>query len=535
MSHHHDRRTFLRQVAALTPLTSTAALGLNFSVITQAAAQSVSSGYKALVCINLSGGNDAFNTVLATDSSSWTAYTVQRKPPSGTSIALMPAGTPADVAASGSTPERLGGVLPISHAGRTIHAGRSFAMHPALAQVQQMYQAGRVAVLANVGPLTRPTTKADWSSATSSKPPKLFSHNDQQSVWLSFKPEGSAQGWGGLMGDTLMAMNGTGHSASDTQLIQRLFTSITPSSMSVWLAGRSVTPYQTASTHIAQLGGSSGTIYGSARLQAGVAAIMGKLGDNGQPTVAARNLFAADRQAVTQRALQAGALMGNQLSALGQGPWSTTGTTNPYADPLLMYTSPVDGSSKFNPLALQLQMVARIIDTNRGANLGISRQFFMVSLGSFDTHSNQIADHAEKLAQVNHAMAYFDRVLGAMPAGDMRSQVTTFTASEFGRTFTSNGDGTDHGWGGHHLIMGGAVIGTEVYGTFPTYSTANTSGVFSSPDQIQNGVLIPTTSVDQYAYTLGKWMGVSDSNLRAILPNLSQFNSSSYDLGFMRA
>lgn len=534
MSHHHDRRTFLRQAAALTPAAS--ALGLNFSTITQAAAQSVSTGgYKALVCIHLSGGNDAFNTVLATDSSSWSAYTAQRKPASGTSIALMPAGTAPDSAANGSTPERLGGVLPINHAGRAAHAGRTFAMHPALAQVQQMHQAGRVAVLANVGPLTRPTTKADWSSATASKPPKLFSHNDQQSVWLSFKPEGAGQGWGGLMGDTLMSMNGAGHNASDTQLIQRLFTSITPSSMSVWLAGRSVTPYQTASTQIAQLGGSSGTIYGNARLQAGVAAIMGKLDGNGQTTVTARNLFAADRQAVTQRALQAGALMGNQLSPLGQTPWSTSGTTNAYVDPLLMYTSPVDGSSKFNPLALQLQMVARIIDTNRTANLGINRQFFMVSLGTFDTHSNQIGDHAEKLAQVNHAMAYFDRVLGAMPAGNMRSQVTTFTASEFGRTFTSNGDGTDHGWGGHHLIMGGAVVGTEVYGTFPAYSTANTSGVFSSPDQIQNGVLIPTTSVDQYAYTLGKWMGVSDSNLRSILPNLSQFNSSSYDLGFMRA
>ncbi len=536
MSHQHDRRTFLRQAAALTPLGSASALGLNFSAITQAAAQSVSgSGYKALVCINLSGGNDAFNTVLATDSSSWSAYAAQRKPSSGTSIALMPAGTPADGGASGSTPERLGGVLPISHAGRAVHTSRSFAMHPALAQVQQMHQAGRVAVLANVGPLTRPTTKADWSNVTASKPPKLFSHNDQQSVWLSFKPEGSGQGWAGLMGDTLMSMNGAGHSTSDTQLIQRLFTCVTPGVMSVWLAGQSVAPYQTGSTQIAQLGGSTRTIYGSARLQAGVAAILGKLDGGGQPTVTARNLFAADHQTVAQRALQAGTLMGSQFAPLGQAPWSTSGTTNAYVDPLLMYTSPVDGSSKFNALALQLQMVARIIDTNRTASLGINRQFFMVSLGSFDTHSNQIADHAEKLAQVNHAMAYFDRVLGTMPAGDMRSQVTTFTASEFGRTFTSNGDGTDHGWGGHHLIMGGAVVGSEVYGTFPTYSTANTSGVFSSPDQIQNGVLIPTTSVDQYAYTLGKWMGVSDSNLRSILPNLNQFNNSSYDLGFMRA
>jgi uncharacterized protein (DUF1501 family) len=125
--------------------------------------------------------------------------------------------------------------------------------------------------------------------------------------------------------------------------------------------------------------------------------------------------------------------------------------------------------------------------------------------------------------------------MGAMPSGNMRSQVTTFTASEFGRTFTSNGDGTDHGWGGHQFIMGGAVNGTEVYGTFPQYSHADNTGAFSSPDQIQNGVLIPSTSVDQYAYTLGKWMGVSDGTLRGILPNLSQFNSNSYDLGFLGA
>lgn len=535
MSHSHQRRTFLRQAAALAPLASASTIGLNFSAITRAAAQSVpGSSYRALVCIYLSGGNDAFNTVLATDTSSWSAYTTQRQPHDGSpSIALMPAGTTPSPTASGSAPEKLGGVLPISHAGRAVHAGRQFAMHPALTAVQQMHQAGRVAVLANVGPLTRPTTKADWSNAAISKPPKLFSHNDQQSVWLSFKPEGSGQGWAGLMGDTLMGQNGGGHSATDTQLIQKSFTCMTPASMSVWMAGRSVVPYQTSVTQIAQLG-INGTVFGSTRLQSGVAAIMGKLDGNGQTTITPHNLFAADHQAVVQRAMQAGALLGG-LSPLGQGPWSTNGTTNAYVDPLLMYTSPVDGTLKFNQLALQLQMVARLMDTNRAANLGINRQFFMVNLGPFDTHSNQIADHAERLAQLNHAMAYFDGVLGNMPAGDLRSQVTTFTASEFGRTFTSNGDGTDHGWGGHHLIMGGAVIGTEVYGTFPTYSTSDINGNFSSPDQIQNGVLIPTTSVDQYAYTLGKWMGVSDSDLQAILPNLSQFNSSAYDLGFLRA
>jgi uncharacterized protein (DUF1501 family) len=240
-----------------------------------------------------------------------------------------------------------------------------------------------------------------------------------------------------------------------------------------------------------------------------------------------------DHQATVQRALQSSALIGSQLPALGQGPWSTSGITNAYNDPLLKYTSPVDGSTRFNNLAIQLQMVARLIDTNRAASLGIRRQFFMVSIGGFDTHDNQIAAHAEGMAQLNHAMAYFDTVLGNMPAGNLRSQVTTFTASDFGRTFTNNGDGTDHGWGGHHFIMGGAVKGTEVYGTFPQYSTADSQGVFSSPDQIQNGVMLPSTSVDQYAYTLGKWMGVSASDLLSILPNLSQFDSGVRDLGFM--
>ncbi|MBI2732878.1 MAG: DUF1501 domain-containing protein [Aquabacterium sp.] len=534
MTTTRSRRGFLQDAFGFSALGAAAPLGLNLSAVTQAAAQSAGPGYRALVCVFMSGGNDAFNTVLATDTSSWSAYTTQRKPSSGTSIALMPVGTASDSNASGSTPERLGGVLPIGASSRAANAGRTFALHPALAQLQQMHQDGRVAVLANVGPLTRPTTKTDWNSALASKPVKLFSHNDQSSTWQAFKPEGAGEGWAGLMGDVLMGLNGQGRNATDAQLIQRSFTCMTPTSLGVWMAGHSVRPYQSSLTDVAGLG-RTGKIYDSARLQAGVAAVMGKLNTGGSTTVSTNSLFGVDHQAIVQRALQASDMLGSQLAPLGTGPWSTNGATNAWNDPLLQYVSPVSGATRFNQLALQLQMVARLIDTNRRASLGINRQFFMVNLSGFDTHSGQIAGHAEVMAQLNHAMAYFDRVLGAMPAGDMRSQVTTFTASEFGRTFTSNGDGTDHGWGGHHLIMGGAVIGTEVYGTFPTYSTANTSGVFSSPDQIQNGVLIPTTSVDQYAYTLGKWMGVSDSNLRSILPNLSQFNSSSYDLGFMRA
>jgi uncharacterized protein (DUF1501 family) len=214
------------------------------------------------------------------------------------------------------------------------------------------------------------------------------------------------------------------------------------------------------------------------------------------------------------------------------GPWGTSGTASVWTDPLLKYTTTTGGQAT-NTVALQLQMIARIIDANRQGGFGIRRQVFMVNLGSFDTHASQNTEHNERMLQLDHALAYFDSVLGAMPGGDMRSQVTTFTASDFGRSFTNNGDGTDHGWGGHHLIMGGAVQGGEVYGSFPQYSTADANGVFSSPDQLGNGALLPTTSVDQYAYTLGKWMGVTATDLGSILPNLHNFNSSAYDLGFM--
>lgn len=539
-----SRRAFLRHAATYSSMGVAAPLGLNLSAITQAAAQSSgTSGYRAIVCLFMNGGNDAFNTVLPTDTTSWGHYVSQRNPTNSNDGIGLPALGVAGVPGASSVRERLGGVIPIATGSRPSNSGRQFALHPALTQVQALHQAGRLAVLANVGPLLRPTIKSDMSNAAVTKPAKLFSHNDQSSTWQSFKPEGASAGWAGLMGDLLMSGNGSGRNATDAQLIQRSFTCMTPASTSVWLAGRNLQPYQSGSTSVLALGNANGQIYGSQRLLSAVGRIMGQSNGQGATLSTPGNMFVADHQSLVQRAISAYDLIGPSLAPLGVTPWSTNGVTDGAADAMLKYVSPVTGALKFNPLAQQLQMVARLIDTNRRGNLGLTRQFFMVNIGGFDTHNFQNAEHAERMAQINHALAYFDRVLGAMPGGDMRNQVTTFTASEFGRTFTSNGDGTDHGWGGHHFIMGGAVNGAEVYGTFPQYSTANGSGVFSSPDQIQNGVLIPTTSVDQYAYTLGRWMGVSDSALlgsfagdrTAILPNLRQFNSSTYDLGFLRA
>lgn len=524
-----SRRQFLKQAASFSALGAAVPFGLNMGAITRAAAQS-SGGYKALVCVFLSGGNDAFNTVLATDSTSWTHYLKHRRPTDGSApIALMEAGTAPDNSAAAGTPQRQGGVLPIAHANRSVHSGRSFALHPSLVRLQQLYANGNAAVVANIGPLTRPTNKADWGNAAASKPRKLFSHNDQQSTWQCFEPEGALVGWGGQMADQLMSRNGAGRNADDARIIQRLFTCMTPMGSAVWLAGQSVQPYQSSATAVSMLGSSS-RVYGSTALHAAMLNIMS------QQTVASQaNILVSDHQDVVKRAQQASDLMGTRLSPLGTAPWSTSGATNAYNDPLLKYTSPNDGTQKVNSLAIQLQMVARLIETSRGSSLGMNRQFFMVNLGGFDTHDAQVANQAEQLAMLDHALGYFDQVLRNMPSGDLSSQVTTFTASEFGRTFTSNGDSTDHGWGAHHFVMGGGVRGTEVYGTFPTYSSADSQGVFSSPDQIQNGTLIPTTSVDQLAYTLGRWMDVGHGDLTSLLPNLGQFSNSTYDLGFMRA
>jgi len=248
-------------------------------------------------------------------------------------------------------------------------------------------------------------------------------------------------------------------------------------------------------------------------------------------------VLAQDYQAVVQRALATEAVIQQALapvnSASGNTPWASEGGNNPWTDPMLKYTAPIDGQPRINYLALQLQMVARLIDTNRRGNLGMRRQVFMVSHPAYDHHDRQLSEHADRMAQLDHAMGYFNQVLARMPGGDLRNQVTTFTMSEFGRTLTNNGDGTDHGWGAHHFIMGGAVQGGDVYGRYPQLATADSQGHFDSPELINNGVMLPSISVDQYAYTLGRWMGVSETNLTDILPNLSAFDSSTFDVGFM--
>jgi uncharacterized protein (DUF1501 family) len=475
-----SRREFLRYSSAMTSAIGLTAspFAINLATMSSAAAQSNPSDYKAIVCLFLYGANDHANTVLATDQSSWSEYIRIRTTNEAGSIALPDANSPR-------------GVLPITPF--TGQSGRSFALHPNLTEVKALFDVGRAAIISNVGPLIMPTTLAQYKALSVPVPPKLFSHNDQQSLWQAYAPEGALYGWGGRMGDMLAANNSNS-----------VFTAISTTGSAVFLAGQTVKQYQISTTGAVAIAGISGTLYGSSTAANTMRSIITK--DSG-------NYFQKDHAAVTNRSISAQALLSPSMPAAGSG-----GVPNP-----TQYTNPNTLNLANNSLATQLQTVARIIAARSA--LGAKRQVFFVSLGGFDTHDLQRTNHADLLARVSHAISYFDTTMGNLMGSDMRNQVTLFTASDFGRTFTSNGDGTDHGWGSHHFIVGGAVKGKDIYGNFPV------TGLGHSQD-VGSGSLLPQFSVDQYGATLASWFGLSDSQINDVFPNIKNF--SARNLGFLR-
>jgi uncharacterized protein (DUF1501 family) len=510
-----SRRHFLRQAGALSSLgVAGGPLALNLAAMGTAAAQSASN-YKAVVCLFLFGGNDSLNMVLPTDSASWSNYTAVRNQ-APDSIALLAPGTAPNSGAALGSPARLGGVLPISP---TNAQGRTYALHPVMTELQQLFNTDRrLAIVPNAGPLIQPTSKGQYWQGSHPKPPSLFSHNDQSNYWQAFRAEGATTGWGGRMGDLLASNNG-----------YPVFTAISVSGNAVWLSGQNVRQYQVSSSGAIRMGvNGSGQVFGSAAVGSAMDTIV--RGTRGT------HPFEADLASMAARSISAELSLRNALPAADNALFGTpasSGNYNANNDPKLRYRAPNSTGSDptaFNSLAQQFQTVARMIHASSNASVQAGRQVFFVSMGGFDTHDAQNRNHADLMAKLSHALKYFDDTLGAMGA---REKVTTFTASDFGRTFTSNGDGTDHGWGAHHFVMGGAVRGGDLYGAFPVLGAKNTNNNYfdSSPDQIGNGALIPTNSVDQMAATLAQWFGLSASQCLDIFPNLHNF--STRNLGFM--
>jgi uncharacterized protein (DUF1501 family) len=289
------------------------------------------------------------------------------------------------------------------------------------------------------------------------------------------------------------------------------FTSISPSGNAVWLSGQNVRQYQVGVNGAVRM---PSDYSGRQMLNNGIIGAM--------ESIAATNygshMLERDLAAVSKRSRDAEAALRGIMSAQTLSQYGVNSD--------LIYDVP---NNYTNSLAQQLRTVARMIDA--GKTMGVRRQVFLVSLGGFDTHDHQATRQPSLLFRIAHGLKYFDTVLGNMGA---RNQVTTFTASDFGRALISNGSGTDHGWGAHHFVMGGAQVkGGLIHGAFPTLGTRNSgTNTFSSPDQLDNGMLLPRASVDQYGNTLGKWFGVSESNRDDLFKNLGNF-SSTKDLGFM--
>lgn len=535
-----QRRDFLKHFCA------TLAGGSALSLIPQLrlmqsalAATQGDPGYKALVCVYLSGGSDSFNWLVPSDNTRYGIYSASRGG--------------VYTGANGPLGLAQGSLLPVNLAGpggTPLPAGNAYGLHPACADwtsiddsgaqtsmpgLQSLTNQGKVAWLANTGTLVVPLTKATYSNPSLPKPPQLYSHNDQTNQWFQGRETANfGFGWGGQVADLLFSQN-TPIVGSSPPLILPMNISFSGSNR--FQVGTQVVPYQMSScgnpnngnpfpgsivgSSFANCSGTNSLDNfrpcGSATLDADDQALCSLLASSG-------NLFETEHAATMQRA----------MDLAGQMATNLTGTPNPsllttpfraLADDQAVagYNLAADGN---NSLAEQLAMVARLI--NMRSQLGQSRNIFFVSLGGFDTHATQMPDNGQPrlLRRISRALGSFYQALAEM---GVENSVTTFTMSEFSRTLNSNGDGSDHAWGGTQLVMGGAVNGGNaasgrLYGTFPDLT-------LNGPDSFSRGQMIPTTAMDQMGATLASWMGLSPTQVNTVFPNLSNFSSP--NLGFV--
>jgi uncharacterized protein (DUF1501 family) len=417
-------------------------------------------GYQALVCIFLSGGNDGHNTVVpvSTAQQSYSLYAQGRQGLALAQASLLPIHNGADV----------------------------YGLHPSMPEMQSLYNQGALAVLSNVGNLVQPINRDAYNTNNLAIVPNaLFSHSDQSGQWQSAIPNGIASsGWGGRITDLMQSQNGGA-----------LFPPITVTAdCGLFCTGQQTFP---ATVPPPASGSSSAT---------GMATIIG-VQHASNPNAAMQQLLTFDN--------------GLQLVQAGNGI-VTRG--NNYANTLtglLQSSSLTTAFPANNPLAAQLKTVANVMSVR--SQLGLTRQIFFCDFGGFDTHGQQLETQQALLQQLSQAVLAFYQATQEL---GIAQDVTTFTASEFGRTLNPSGtDGSDHAWGNHHFILGGGVKGGKFYGTFPSLVLG------SENDANQRGTLIPTTAIAQYGATLAQWFGVSAANLPSVFPNIANFSSAS--LGFL--
>lgn len=395
------RRLLLQRAVQLGAMGAAWPLAVNLAAISEAAAFDATD-YKALVCVFLYGGNDYANTVIPYDLPNYDLYSAIR----------------------GGGANRTAGGIAYGHdqltptalsplGGQTLTDGLQYALAPELTGFKSLFDAGKLAVQLNVGPLIVPVTRVQYESSNRTLyplPPKLFSHNDQQSVWQALGSEGSTVGWGGRMGDLGMSSNGNA-----------LLTCISAAGNAVFVAGRNALQYQISPDGAIKINALQASPYGLDSVRDALKTLI---------TQASAQSLEDEYAVVTRRSIQ---LEGGVNAALAGVNLNTS----------------FDAT---NPLAAQLRIVARLIGAR--ATLNVKRQVFFVSLGGFDNHDFLMQNHPGLMTQVNNALSSFYQATVEL---GVANNVTAFTASDFGRTLTSNSDGSDHGWGSHHFVVGGAV------------------------------------------------------------------------------
>ncbi|ASP37322.1 hypothetical protein CHH28_00875 [Bacterioplanes sanyensis] len=461
-----NRRNFLQLSASSIALATTGGLT---SLLGSTQALAASNDYKALVCVFLYGGMDNYDTVIPYDNTNYQRWAQARS----------------GMLAEYETARSLANLLPLNTAAGA--NGQQFALPPEMPGLQQLFNNGNAAIVGNVGPLVAPTTASDFQSGAVALPSRLFSHNDQQSTWMSGTTEGAQFGWGGRMLDNLASTNVSNNNT---------FSAITMSSGELLITGPSTKPYNLVggkALSIAALDASQHNRPNPEETYLGTNTSY----VNGLPQDLS-NFFSESK---------------NYNNVLRQDIANETSSAYQKNQQFNNASTQATGSS-FPPsyLGNQLSSVFKVINARQ--SLGPDRQVFVVTLGGFDTHSGQPVALPSLQRQIDGALSAFYNELAS--AG-LENQVTLFTASDFGRTLAFNGDGTDHGWGAHHFVVGGAVNGGQIYGNIP-------DPVLGHDLDAGAGRLIPSTSMDQYAATLAAWMGVQENQLTSIFPNLSNFN-----------
>jgi uncharacterized protein (DUF1501 family) len=479
-----NRRTFLRRSIS-SALGGAALYGALGNLKVMAAAANLNKGvipndYRALVCVFLHGGNDSANSLVP--------HNATNASPGGNTYGVYSATRPAMAVAQGDALAQalnpLGDGLPGD--------GASYGLHPSMPELRTLFNGGQAAVVANVGTLFGPITRAEYQANPALAPPQLFSHSDQANFWQTSRPDNAnADGWGGRIADLLYASNPN----------QQLPMTMSLSSQSLFQRGSTVDQYvmQACSNDGSSCGVTTIDYLGAYQNELGTQTFEALMAAGVQS-----HLFQRAYGASTRRAVSTYQRLGQVLGSLP------------------IWATPFPTSS----LGQQLRQVANLINVRGAGGLDMRRQIFFVSAGGYDTHDAQLATHPNLLRDLSRSLDAFYRATAQM---GIAGSVTSFTASDFGRTLSTNGDGTDHGWGGHHFVLGGAVRGQRFYGRMNSLAQSN------NPDDAGYGQIIPTTGVDQYAATLATWFGVAPGDLGLLFPSLANFDVGVRNLGFMNA